>query len=140
MCRKLLKSIFILAFVMGCSGCGCSSKSKDKDENVIKDPVINMNNQVIEDQEIGNGIVAKETNLVTVGYESTLTTQIQNNSDKDVYIKYVDIIFKNDKDEVVKTLIGYVGTTIKSKDSYYVVTSINMDLSQTKKIEYKVNY
>ena len=57
-----------------------------------------------------------------------------------MYIKYIDIIFKDENDEEIKKLIGYVGTTIPSKGNYDVITSINVDLSKTKSIEYKINY
>ena len=107
---------------------------------IIRWYIVNTEEKVNEDKVIGDGIKTTQTSLITKGTSSELTTEILNESEQDKYIQYVDIIFKDENGDTIDTLIGYVGQTIKSGESSYVVSDVNIDMSKTKDIEYVVHY
>lgn len=136
--RKI--SILVLVIVLIMTGCG---KKKDKNEDKVNEknePIINTEDKVIEEKELENGIVAKNTSLKEVDGETTIVTSITNEGEQEIYIKYVDIIFKNEKDEEIKTVIGYIGENILPGKSYEIETGLMIDVLRVKSIEYKINY
>lgn len=133
-------SVLILVLMIIITGC---RKNKDKDReqtNQSSEPIINLEDGVIGDKELDNGIVAKNTSLKTIDGETTIITTIINTNSKDVYVNYLDIIFKNEQREEIKRVIGYVGETISSGNNYEIETSLNMDISKVKCIDYIINY
>lgn len=136
--KKNLQVFIIILMLITITGCG--KKTNKDNQDISSEPIVNVEEGVTSDKDLGEGIVAQNTKMVTVNGETTITTNVINNGEEAKYIKYVDIILKNENGEVVKTLIGYIGQSIPSKQSYEVITSINIDLSEIKSVEYKINY
>lgn len=144
------KIILIFCTILIVTGCGSKKNNTDVidaneekiniDDDIQTEVIVNKEENVIEDKQIDEGIYAIQTNLITTNLESELTTQIVNETEDAKYIKYVDIIFKNENGDVIDTIKGYVGSKIPSGKSTYVVVKVNADMSKTKSIEYRVNY
>lgn len=138
------KVVLFICLILLITGCG--NKKKEIQENNNSNSNINDNPKqeeqvkTIDDKEIENGIKVIQTNMVVKNGETELTTELVNESGTEKYIKYIDIIFKDNNDNVIDTLIGYVGRTLQNGESSYIVTSVNLDMSKMKEIEYKINY
>ena len=138
--KKMLLIIMMLLMVVGLTGCFGNKETKKEELGTTREKKEVVKDTVIEDKEIEGGIKAVQTNLVTKGGHTELTTEIKNETSEDKYIKYVDIIVKDSKGEEVDRLIGYVGSTISAGGSYQIVSDINEDLSRIVNVEYEINY
>ena len=78
------------------------------------------------------------TSLIYENGVSKLETIVENNSGNDYNLIEFSIIVKDKNDEVITTIPGYVGETIKNGEKKKINSSIDMDLSKAKKIEYNV--
>ena len=60
------------------------------------------------------------------------------NAKDDIDISYINIIFKDDQNNEIVKLLGYVGSTLKSGEKKHIEASIDADLSKVKTVEYEV--
>lgn len=111
-----------------------SKKNNNKEEKL---PVVNTEKEVIKDQEF-DGLKMTNTSLIYENGVSKLETIVENNSGNDYNLIEFSIIVKDKNDEVITTIPGYVGETIKNGEKKKINSSIDMDLSKAKKIEYNV--
>ena len=134
--KKIVKlSLIMLAIFPLITGCGCSKKEdKKKEESTVKE---NTNKEVIKNQEV-DGIKMTNTSLVTVDGISTLETTVTNDGDEDYMLVEYKIIIKGNDDKVMVEIPGFVGDTIKAGESRVITSSVDMDLSKAKSIEYEV--
>lgn len=91
---------------------------------------ISLNDVTVDGVNISD-IEIKEENGITK-YEANIKPLEERN------INYIKIIF-NDKDNAnIVTLIGYVGTNLKSQEKKIINASTDADLSQAKSIKYEI--
>ena len=86
-------------------------------------------------------VVIEDIELNTVSIEEengTYTYKAELKSNAEISLKYVEIIVKDDKDEEIVTLIGYVGNTLKKNQKFNVEASTDADISKLKSIDYKI--
>lgn len=89
----------------------------------------------LKDANIGNvklsNISMKEENGITK-YEANIKAS------EDTSIKYVRIIIKDESNNEIVTLIGYVGSSISKNSDRTIEASTDADLSKIKSIEYEI--
>jgi uncharacterized protein YcfL len=133
--KTIMMAFALLLTVSLVTGCGCSKKEdKKKEESTVKE---NTNKEVIKNQEV-DGIKMTNTSLVTVDGISTLETTVTNDGDEDYMLVEYKIIIKGNDDKVMVEIPGFVGDTIKAGESRVITSSVDMDLSKAKSIEYEV--
>lgn len=60
------------------------------------------------------------------------------NAKDDINISYINIIFKDDQNNEIVKLLGYVGSTLKSGEKKHIEALTDADLSKVKTVEYEV--
>lgn len=105
-----------------------------------EEPKISVNTEkdVVKDQTV-DGIKMTNTSLTTVNGVSTLVTKVTNDTAADYELKEYKIIIKDENGNVITTIPGYVGTTIKAGETRVIDSSTNADLSGAKSVEYEVS-
>lgn len=123
------KKIIILSilFILLSTGCACSKK---------KDIVQKIDDIVVETKEISE-LEFKNTSLTIVNGLSKLTTTITNKAEKEYKIDEYIIICKDEKDNIIAEINGYVGDVLGSLETRIIESNIDVDLSKVRRIEYK---
>lgn len=131
--KQLIVILSALLTLVTFTGCGCSKQKKEE-------PKISVNTEkdVVKDQTV-DGIKMTNTSLTTVNGVSTLVTKVTNDTAADYELKEYKIIIKDENGNVITTIPGYVGTTIKAGETRVIDSSTNADLSGAKSVEYEVS-
>ena len=117
---------------------GCDTKEKDKDKDSEKDKVVsNTNTEVIKDQNLGV-FEFQNTSLIYENGQSILEVEVTNTSAVDQQIVEFNIIVKDENDEEIITLVGFVGDIIKAGESKVITSSCGKDSSKAKSISYEL--
>lgn len=122
--------LIVGALIVVANNKGKETKSEDKF-------IVNTEKDVIKDQDF-DGLKFTNTSLIYENGISNLETTVENNTGSDYNLIEFSIIVKDKNDEVITTLPGYVGEVIKNGEIKKINSSIDMDLSKAKKIEYSV--
>lgn len=128
----LIAMSMVLALTLA-TGCGCTKTKKDEKEEVK----VNTEKEVIKDQTV-DGLELTNTSLVTTDGISKLTTLVSNNTSSDYELNEFTIIIKDANGEEIVRIPGYVGSTIKAGESKTINSSVDIDLSKAKSVEYEV--
>ncbi len=131
-----LFSIFLVSLLVFATGCGCNKKSDEKKEE-INNIKYNTNQGIIEDKEVG-GLQLTNTSLQTTEHSSTLVTLVSNSTDKNIQVGMFRIYVKDKDDNLIKTIIAYVGGEIEAGESKEITTNIDMSLENAFKVEYEI--
>jgi hypothetical protein len=131
--KKILFAFIFLLSIAVFTGCGCKKKEKD----VEPDIKVNTEEDVVKDQEV-DGIKLTNTSLVITDGVSKLTTQVTNDTDSDYELDEYTIIIKDKDDKEIIRIPGYVGNVIKAGETRTINSSVDIDLSNAKSIEYEV--
>ena len=91
---------------------------------------IKLNDVVIDDIKL-SGLDIVESDGITK-YVANISTKKEQN------INYVRILFKDENNKTIVSLIGYVGTSLTTKDTREINASTDADLTKTKAIEYEI--
>ena len=135
-----LFSVFLVSLLVFATGCGCNKKSdekKDEKKEEINNIKYNTNQGIIEDKEVG-GLHLTNTSLQTTEHSSTLVTLISNPTDKNIQVGMFRIYVKDKDDNLIKTIIAYVGGEIEAGESKEITTNIDMSLENAFKVEYEI--
>ena len=129
-----MKKILILTLAVISLVCvGCNKKVDNKDDGIIQ----NVNEGVITNQKVGD-LEFKNTSLTWNGNASLLETIITNTSDSDIYVKEFIIRFNDKDDNVIASLTGLVGKTIKAGESFRLNSSSYKDLTNAYNVYYEI--
>lgn len=131
--KKIILSIALVLMLGTVVGCGCEKKEDANDAKVK----VNTNNDVIKNQEL-EVFTFTNTSLVYEDNTSTLVTTVTNTSNETQYLKEFKIHVKNEKDEEIVELTGFVGDNIEGNSSTTISSSYAEDLTKAKKIEYEI--
>lgn len=121
-------------FCLITSGC-TNNKKSDIDTN---QPNTVDNEDVVGDKEVGVFKLTK-TSLVYENGTSMLITNVYNTSSEIQYIKSFNITIKDGNENIMVTLLGYIGEKIPAGDTRQITSSSNIDLSKAVDIEYTIN-
>ena len=90
-----------------------------------------LKNQVVDNLSFENASLEYMNNTSTFKVEVT-------NNNSDIYnLKYIEIIFKDEKDISTK-LIGYIGESIEVGETREIVASIDKDITNSVSLEYAI--
>ena len=127
-----LMALIALTTVTLVTGCG-----KDNEKDKEKLPQANTNEDVIKDQTV-ESFSFENTSLVYYEGTTTLETVVTNTMDTDQTLQEFQIIVKDKDDNVMITLVGFVGSTIKAGESKVISSNCGEDLTKAASIEYVV--
>lgn len=96
---------------------------------------INTSKEVSNDQKIED-VLIEESNIVYKNGISTLTSKVTNNGEAKDNLKFNIKVIANDG-TVMTELVGLVGK-IEQNQIKYITSSITMDITNAKSIEYKI--
>ncbi|MBO5475962.1 MAG: hypothetical protein J5982_05660 [Bacilli bacterium] len=91
---------------------------------------IKLNDVVIEDIKLSDINIVESDGITK--YIANVSTKKEQN------INYVRILFKDENNKTIVSLIGYVGTSLTTKDTKIINASTDADLSEVKSIEYEI--
>ena len=119
---------------------GCGNKTDKTNNTTKKDSEIqvNTNQDVIKDQEV-EGIKMTNTSMTTKDGVTTFQTTVTNNTGSDYKLNEYNILVKDKDGNVIKTIPGYVGSTIKNGESKTLKSTTNADLTGAVSVEYEVS-
>lgn len=141
--KKNLILVLVMLLSIGLiTGCGCKKKNnqvskKDNDKKSKQTTKTVTEKEVIKDREV-DGIKITDTSLTVTDGVSYLKASVTNNTGSDYKLEEYKIIVKDEKGDVIITLPGYVGEVIKAGATKTIRSSVSMDLSKAKSIEYEV--
>lgn len=138
--NKLLISLLAMAMIL-ISGCG-KTKTDDSTEDKNEEPVQeeqknNINEGVVEDKN-QEGLSFTNSSLVYDKNNSTLVTKVTNNTEENIAVRIFNIYVKDKDDNIIVTLIGYVGGEIPAGQSRDIETNVDMSLEDAFKIDYEI--
>ncbi len=136
--KKLFMTLSLVLVVGLAVGCGCKKKD-NKDKSKENQPVIKTNTEkeVIKDREV-DGMKLTNSSVITTDGVTEITTTVTNPKSEDYYLEEFKMIVKDKNGDVIITLPGYVGEVIKAGETKTIRSSVSMDLSTAKSIEYEV--
>ena len=134
--KNLLLLLIVSASFISLLTSGCENNVKEDTDT--EQPNAVGNEGAIGDKEVDVFKLTK-TSLVYENGSSTLVTNVYNTSNEVQYIKSFNIVIKDDKGNIMATLLGYIGEEIPGGDTRQITSSIDIDLSKTTSIEYTVN-
>lgn len=142
---KRLIALFLACGLILATGCGKKANndtnppSDNNDKPPVVEPSANTNEAIIGEQII-DGLKITNVTLISEGEYTTFTADIVNVTDAAIDAKSFNIIYKDkDGNEIVR-LLGYIGSTIAPNESVTVTSSVEMNLSNAKSVEYVRNY
>ena len=131
-----MKKVLVVGLLSVLLLTGCGKSNNTKQEEKLKAEV-NKEEEVVKDREV-DGLKLTNASLTTVDGKSTLITLVENNTGSDYNLEYFDIYLKDENDNVVETLLGYVGSTIKNGEQKRIKSSTDKDISSVVKVEYEI--
>ena len=94
------------------------------------------NSTILREQEV-DGLVFKNATIEYVEGITTFTVEVENTLE-DMNLRYININFK-DENENSTRLVGYIGDSIKSKETKLIVASVDKDITNSIDITYSIN-
>ena len=132
-CSSLILMLGVLTLT------GCDNKTNTTTKNTKTSQVqVNTQKDVVKDQEV-DGIKMTNTSMTTKDGVTTFQTTVTNNTGSDYKLNEYQILVKDKDGNVIKTLPGYIGSTIKNGESKTLKSKSNADLTGAVSIEYKVS-
>lgn len=135
--KKIVMSLALVLAIGVVTGCGCGKKNNSKKDE--KAPVVKTNTEeeVVKDRVV-DGIKLTNTSLTTTNGISQLITSVTNDSDQDYRLEEFRIIVKDADGKEIANLPGFVGDVIKAGETRTIDSSVDLDLSKAKSVEYEV--
>lgn len=129
--KKIIFTFLVIANCFTLSGCSCSKKEVSPSIKEVVETEVTKNQKV-------DGIEMTNTSLIVTDGVSKLVTMVTNNTGKDYTLGEYEILIYGENNNILVTIPGYVGEIIKNGETKLIDSSIDVDLSNAKKIEYKV--
>ena len=137
------KLTIILTIILSLTLTGCKDKETQKEETKITyDQLQNVeitNNILLTEQTIDN-IKIKDIKANYENNKTTITSNIENISEEEIYINKIKsiITYKENNQEKTIELETYIGTTLNKNEIKEIKTIVDKDLKTTTKIEYQI--
>lgn len=142
---KRLIALFLACGLILATGCGkktnndTNTPSNNNDKPTVVEPSANTEEAIIGEKTI-DGLKITNVTLISEGEQATFSADVVNITDAAIDAKSFNIIYKDkDGNEIVR-LLGYIGSTIAPNESVTVTSSVEMNLSNAKSVEYVRNY
>ena len=137
------KLTIILTIILSLTLTGCKDKETQKEETKITyDQIQNVeitNDILLKEQTIDN-IKIKDIKANIENNKTTITSNIENISEEEIYINKIKsiITYKDNNQEKTIELETYIGTTLNKNETKEIKTIVDKDLKTTTKIEYQI--
>ena len=137
------KLTIILTILLSLTLTGCKDKETQKEETKITyDQLQNVeitNDILLKEQTIDN-IKIKDIKANIENNKTTITSNIENISEEEIYINKIKsiITYKENNQEKTTELETYIGTTLNKNETKEIKTIVDKDLKTTTKIEYQI--
>lgn len=125
--------LVIMVLVVLTTGCGKKQKIERIPEETIKS---NTKEEVIGKKEI-DGLTIEKSSLVYEDGVTTLTTSITNTTTERVMVDSIKMTY-TDSEGNTTTLIGPVGDYIESRQTVYITSTTDIDLTTAVKVDYEI--
>ena len=134
--RLLIMFMITTLLVVGCG----KKKDEDKDSNKEneteeKEEIVNEAG-MLPDKEV-NGMKLSNASISFVDDVSTFVGEIKNTTDKTIELDVFEIVLKDKDGNVVTSIPAYVTDKLEPGESFPVVATVNMDLTNVYDVEYK---
>lgn len=127
----LLLGIFVLL------GTGCSSSKKKEKEPIEESIIIEVDEKDVTKEKIVDGIRFKNASLVIKDGRTEFRVTLENTITTVKKISHLEIIFKGENENIIKTVNHYDFNNMKKGDTKSLSYTFSSDMSAVKKIEYK---
>ena len=136
---KIISFIFVcsLLFVTGCGKKNNTNSNVNNEKTTTQEVKVNTNENVIKNQVV-DGIEMKDTSMITENGVTTFQTTVVNNTGSDYRLNEYSIIVKDQEGNIIKTIPGYIGSTIKNGESKKLKSTTNADMVNAYSVEYQV--
>lgn len=131
------KTLLTISLVLSLFITGCGCEKKEEKEVKKNETIVVTEENVIKNQSV-DGIEFTNTELTVTNGISKITVAVTNNSTENYNLNGYSIIFKDENDNAIATMPGYVGETINVGETKHINASIDIDVSNAKKVEYEV--
>ena len=138
-----MKKILILFIITTLLVVGCGNKKEEnKDKDTEKKPETDEKEEIVNeagmlpDKEV-NGMKLSNASISFVDDVSTFVGEIKNTTDKTIELDVFEIVLKDKDGNVVTSIPAYVTDKLEPGESFPVVATVNMDLTNVYDVEYK---
>ncbi len=135
-----MKKVLIIGLVLMTSMCiGCGKKeTKTEEENQVQIQEIKGEN--INEEQIVDGIRFKGASLVVKNNTSEFRVTLENTVTTVKKIDHLTIIFKDENGAVIKEFNHYDFESLRKGETKNLSFTFSLDLSNVKKVEYKLQF
>ena len=123
--KKIRNIMLVLVTLLTLTGC---NKEEIKENNTLETNI--KGERILDDFTFKNISIVEDNGI------SRITVTVVNNSEEDKNVESFKIHLKDKEENIIKETIGYIGGTIKSKDTKVIMTEVNMDLSNVYDIDF----
>ena len=123
--KKIRNIMLVLVTLLTLTGC---NKEEIKENNTLETNI--KSERILDDFTFKNISIVEDNGI------SRITVTVVNNSEEDKNVASFKILLKDKEKHIIKETIGYIGGTIKSKDTKVIMTEVNMDLSNVYDIDF----
>ena len=131
----LIVSILVIVLSVALSILIMTNKEEEKTSNTIEGITLPETKDILKDSTVEN-LKITNVSLLTRDGTSTYKAQVTNETDKDINIDSLYIIFYQGEEEKKVPALKY--SIVKANNSSYINISFESDLSKTTKIEYVI--
>ena len=143
--KKIINiSLMLLVCLTLVTGCGKNNNIDNKDNNKDNDSKnnnstveVNNNQEVIKNQNI-DGIEITNVSLVYEDGISYFKATATNNTGSDYVLNQYKIYVKDQDGNIITTMLGNIGNTLKNGESKTIRTMISENLSNAYSIDFEV--
>lgn len=132
--KKIGLFITILMIIIA-SGCSCSKKEKE-DEIKEEDVIVEVDDKTVTSDQIIDGIRFKNVSLIVKNGKTEFRVILENTVTTVKKIEHLQITFKDQNGNVVKTVNHYDFNNMKKGDTKNLSYTFSIDMSSVKTIEY----
>lgn len=116
------------------SGCSCSKK--EKEETKEEDVIVEVEDKTVTADQIIDGIRFKNVSLIVKNGKTEFRVILENTVTTVKKIEHLQITFKDQNGNVVKTVNHYDFNNMKKGDTKNLSYTFSIDMSSVKTIEY----
>lgn len=90
-------------------------------------------NQTVENLNFNNASLNYENSI------STFSVEVENTLNEIYNLSSIDVVFKDEQNNVIESLNGYLGDSLESMETKILEVSVDKEISNVNSIEYRIN-
>ena len=129
--RKIMKGLLLACLmVVLVTGCG---KAANKNEHVDTTP----DSAILAGATI-DGLKIGQLSIVYQNNVSRLVANVQNTNASDYSLRVISVKLYDEEDQLLVDTTGYIGTTIKAKETKQLIIEVTENLKSASKVKYSI--